>query len=64
MKASCGSCRFWVLTGEAGDCRRRAPTITKQSLWPSDSADVETALIAYWPNTGETEWCGEYEEED
>lgn len=61
MTDNCGNCRFWILSGQAGDCRRRAPTITLQSLWPAKDSEAEQALIAYWPNTGETDWCGEFE---
>lgn len=61
MTDNCGNCRFWVLIDETGDCRRRAPTITMSAVYPSQNRDSRDALIAYWPNTDETEWCGDHE---
>lgn len=65
-KNVCANCRFWGVTRgtvEGGDCRRRAPIIIAAHLKNDGDRieDPDSALLAYWPNTGETEWCGEWE---
>ena len=65
MNVTCASCRFWRPPSEGvhrleeymgkapdlevvGECRRNAPTLSQ--------------LIAVWPATRKSSWCGEYAE--
>ncbi len=48
---SCGECRFWVAVTEAtGTCRRHPPV-----PFPPDFS-----LLAVFPVTVSTSWCGEF----
>lgn len=49
---TCVSCRFWErrIDGyKIGQCRKKAPNPSSQ--------DNE---CAWWPTTGEVDWCGEF----
>lgn len=61
---TCVSCRYWDATSHeraaaaqhwpAHDCRRRAPVVMP-------SAHTAGALMAVWPPTRPSEYCGEYQ---
>ena len=64
----CGSCAFWSPNYsdelDTGRCRRYPPTIiplTPQQLLKNEDLDVFDALDAsVFPETCNTEWCGEF----
>ena len=52
---ACRSCLFWLRNQAVfGWCRRRAP----QPYLRTGRADADVWL---WPQTAETQWCGEWE---
>lgn len=58
----CGNCRFWAGDtpgGEAGVCRRRAPTPLMVGLQQTLTGQ-RPAINGYFPPTHRTIWCGEH----
>lgn len=53
---ACGSCRFWdaVRAESRGRCRIASP----KAVVPSLGTEVE--VIAVWPETAFTDWCGQF----
>ena len=73
INAKCEHCQFWVTfqpggtNGRVGQCRRFPPQITTRvyTNGPSenhgrDYAEVESSTETEWPETKETNWCGEF----
>lgn len=72
--ACCRECVFWEPSSAGddsatGECRRHAPTAFVPLMVPhhperydDDGDQYETN--ADWPRTGETDWCGEFIQED
>lgn len=54
---TCKGCLFWrPLTGsDAGECRRHAPP-----PWTKSSESIDTTRTAWWPNTADDDWCGDW----
>ena len=56
----CETCRFWRSWGDSGDaeksgeCHRHAPR-------PYPQGHSQLTDMTEWPNTGTTDWCGEYQ---
>lgn len=51
---ACENCAYWRGNQKRrGDCRRRAPT--------NSYRDFGDDLIAEWPMTTASQWCGEHE---
>lgn len=53
----CGDCRFWrhsssTPSAEYGECRRNAPQATLH---------FSGANRTYWPETADSDWCGEFQ---
>lgn len=53
--ASCSKCAYWKsVSAQKGECRRNAP----QSV--VFAVDEDTRFETHFPETGATDWCGEY----
>jgi hypothetical protein len=53
----CSTCKYWSPRAEGpGTCRRHAP---KPTIIPAPATQGGLAMV--WPNTAESEWCGEHE---
>ena len=74
-RATCASCRWWLRHEPFhvyGDCRRFPPLNTLSvSGREVMGGRVEVSMVSHpqasWPNTHESDWCGEHaprEEED
>ena len=61
-RATCASCRWWELwwanptERTLGMCRRYAPRPKRGA----EIDDVDDSSFADWPNTHESDWCGEH----
>ncbi len=51
----CKDCKFWEPKGKAGECHRHTPQI----IW--GRGEHEDAIETVFPETGGSEWCGEFE---
>lgn len=70
MPETCATCRFWRKIEphhSYADCRRLPPAFDFSVLVRRDGygADRDQITVsrfphARWPNTAETDWCGEY----
>lgn len=59
---ACGNCRFFHSGGNADFCRRHAPVPLALGLRPNPiTKQVEPLVDSYFPVTGASLWCGEYE---
>lgn len=63
----CGTCRFWVSDGGedsnmelVGECRSSAPVRINLDL-PEEDRFLSNQYRAIWPETGEGDWCGEWQ---
>lgn len=49
-RPACQTCIYWMAVGTFGQCRRNPPAII---LTPEGAR-------ARWPQTNQTDWCGEH----
>lgn len=65
----CSDCRFWYKAEEQyiyGQCHRRAPhqelTVTARPAGTYERVEItlQTSPHPHWPNTHETDWCGDF----
>lgn len=68
LQGKCGTCRFWERWGtEAGGCKRYPPimpnfnVMARQREYDRIEVSMATDPKPYWPNTDQTQWCGEHE---
>ena len=54
---NCCNCRYWYQYAQ--ECRRRAPTPENR-----DDYVEKEVLTPQWPETGGSDWCGEFEVAD
>lgn len=75
--ARCLTCQFWVTRqpggteNRVGECRRLPPQIVSRTedysrpLGGGDfSEGISTSVDSEWPDTKDTDWCGEYRKDD
>ena len=74
MNKTCETCRWWERWGsEFGGCHRLPPvtpnfnvTARKPGGYGSDAVEVVMQSISrpLWPNTSQSDWCGEHQPKD
>lgn len=61
-KERCETCRFWDATEGLNNCRRYPPTFTAIAIEPGEVENgTLEADLAFWPQTGPDDWCGEWQ---
>ncbi len=63
--SSCARCAFWRrdegVAEDSGSCRARAPVASVYGVVRSLVGDADcSANVAWWPETGALDWCGEF----
>ena len=62
-RGTCETCRFWNGVKHVneepypvkGECRRCSPLVT---------GGMMSNIVTIWPETGLSDWCGEYQEQN
>ena len=58
--ASCGNCRFFLVSGHEKVCRRFPPLATFIPAAGTGATITAPQTISYFPGMQETGWCGEH----